>query len=165
MVGLPAVIVGAYSISSIDEGLARKLLGILILIVFLLSFIKRTENISDSIHPSVLYLILFMIGFLNGSLSAGTGLLYTLMLTQIYGMSFKEAIGYTLLVVGLFFNLIGAVTLYLISTIDLTILPVLIIGSFFGGYVGAMIAISKSNRVIKAAYQFVTIVVAYKLLF
>ena len=165
MVGLPAVIVGAYSISSIDEGLARKLLGILILIVFLLSFIKRTGNISDSMHPSVLYLILFMIGFLNGSLSAGTGLLYTLMLTQIYGMSFKEAIGYTLLVVGLFFNLIGAVTLYLISTIDFTILPVLIIGSFFGGYVGAMIAISKSNKVIKAAYQFVTIVVAYKLLF
>ena len=102
MVGLPAVIFGAYSISSIDEGLARKLLGILILIVFLLSFIKRTGNISDSIHPSVLYLILFMIGFLNGSLSAGTGLLYTLMLTQIYGMSFKDAIGYTLLVVGLF---------------------------------------------------------------
>jgi uncharacterized membrane protein YfcA len=129
------VILGAYSISSIDEGLARKLLGILILIVFLLSFIKRTGNISNSIHPSVLYLILFMIGFLNGSLSAGTGLLYTLMLTQIYGMSFKEAIGYTLLVVGLFFNLIGALTLYLISMIDFTILPVLIIGSFFGGYV------------------------------
>ena len=39
MVGLPAVIVGAYSISSIDEGLARKLLGILILIVFLLSLL------------------------------------------------------------------------------------------------------------------------------
>ena len=132
IVGLPAVIVGAYSISSIDEGLARKLLGILILIVFLLSFIKRTGNISDSMHPCVLYLLLFIIGFLNGSLSAGTGLLYTLMLTQIYGMSFKEAIGYTLLVVGLFFNLIGAVTLYLISTINLTILPVLIIGSFFG---------------------------------
>ena len=71
MIGMPAVIVGAYSISSIDEGLARKLLGILILIVFLLSFIKRTGNISDSIHPYVLYLILFMIGFIIGSFFGG----------------------------------------------------------------------------------------------
>ena len=92
-------------------------------------------------------------------------MLYTLMLTKIYGMSFKEAIGYTLLVVGLFFNLIGALTLYLISSVSLNILPLLIIGSFFGGYVGAMIAISKSNKFIKSVYQFVTLIVAYKLLF
>ena len=129
------------------------------------TILKKSENINENVHPFLIYGLLFLIGFLNGSLSAGTGLLYTLMLTKIYGMSFKQAIGYTLLVVGLFFNLIGALTLYLISTIDLNILPLLIIGSFFGGYVGAMIAISKSNKFIKTAYQFVTLIVAYKLLF
>jgi uncharacterized membrane protein YfcA len=165
LVGLPAVVIGACSISYIDEGLARKLLGVLILSVFLLSFLKKAENTNENIPPFLIYGLLFLIGFLNGSLSAGTGLLYTLMLTKIYGMSFKQAIGYTLLVVGLFFNLIGALTLYLVSTIDLNILPLLIIGSFFGGYVGAMIAISKSNKFIKTAYQFVTLIVAYKLLF
>jgi len=80
-------------------------------------------------------------------------------------MTFKEAVGYTLLVVGLFFNLVGAITLYLISNIDMSILPILLIGSFIGGYIGAMIAISKSNKIIKSAYQLVTLVVAYKLLF
>ena len=165
LIGLPAVVIGAYSISYIDEVLARKLLGVLILSVFLLSFLKKAECTNENIPPFLIYGLLFLIGFLNGSLSAGTGLLYTLMLTKIYGMSFKQAIGYTLLVVGLFFNLIGALTLYLISTIDLNILPLLIIGSFFGGYVGAMIAISKSNKFIKTAYQFVTLIVAYKLLF
>ena len=165
IIGLPAVVIGAFSISFIDEDLARKLLGILILSVFFLSFLKKAEDANNSIHYFFVYGLLFFIGFLNGSLSAGTGLLYTLMLTKIYGMTFKKAIGYTLLIVGLFFNLIGALTLYLISNVDFNILPLLIIGSFFGGYVGAMIAISKSNKFIKTAYQIVTLIVAYKLLF
>ena len=165
LIGLPAVIIGAYSISYIDETIARKLLGILIFIVFILSFTKNTEKTRDETNPIVQYILLFVIGFLNGSLSAGTGLLYTLMLIKIYGMTFKEAIGYTLLVVGLFFNLVGAITLYLISNIDITILPILLLGSFVGGYVGAMVAISRSNKIIKIAYQLVTLIVAYKLLF
>ena len=165
LIGLPAVIVGAYSISYIDEVIARKLLGILIFIVFILSFTKNTEKAKSVSHTHIEYILLFIIGFLNGSLSAGTGLLYTLMLTKIYGMTFKEAVGYTLLVVGLLFNLVGAITLYLISNIDISILPILLIGSFIGGYIGAMLAIKKSNNIIKIAYQFVTLVVAYKLLF
>ncbi len=165
LIGLPAVIVGAYSISYIDEVIARKLLGTLIFIVFVLSFTKSTEKVKNVSNTHIEYIVLFIIGFLNGSLSAGTGLLYTLMLTKIYGMTFKEAVGYTLLVVGLLFNLVGAITLYLISNIDISILPILLIGSFIGGYVGAMLAIKKSNKIIKIAYQFVTLVVAYKLLF
>ena len=102
---------------------------------------------------------------MNGSLSAGTGLLYTIMLTKLYGYTYKEAIGYTLLVVGLFYNLVGAIVLYLVSSIDVSLLPILLIGSFAGGYVGAMVAIKKSNVLIRTAYQLVTLIVAYKLLF
>ena len=165
IVGLPAVIIGAFSIQYLAEDLARKMLGILILGVFILSIIKNNNDTNRKLSPAVVYLLLFSIGFLNGSLSAGTGLLYTIMLTKLYGMSFKKAVGYTLLVVGLFYNLLGAIVLYVISNIDLTILPILLIGSLTGGYIGAMIAISKSNLVIKTAYQIVTLIVAYKLLF
>ena len=165
IVGLPAVIVGAFSIQFLPEDIARKTLGILIFGVFILSLIKTDNNVNKNLNPTIVYLLLFFIGFLNGSLSAGTGLLYTIMLTKLYNMSFKQAVGYTLLIVGLFYNLLGAIVLYLISTIDITILPILLVGSLMGGYIGAMIAISKSNLVIKAAYQIVTIIVAYKLLF
>ena len=92
-------------------------------------------------------------------------ILYTLLLTKLYGYTYKEAIGYTLLVVGLFYNLVGAIVLYLISSIDISILPILLLGSFAGGYLGAMVAIKKSNVLIKSAYQLVTLIVAYKLLF
>jgi uncharacterized membrane protein YfcA len=165
IVGLPAVIIGAFSIQFLSEEISRKMLGVLILGVFVLSFVKNSNDSARRVDSIVIYLLLFCIGFLNGSLSAGTGLLYTIMLTKLFNMSFKMAVGYTLLVVGLFFNLIGAIVLYLISTIDITILPILLIGSLIGGYVGAMIAISKSNLVIKTSYQIVTIIVAYKLLF
>ena len=165
IIGLPAVIIGAYSISFINENLARQFLGLLILLVFFLSFTKSHNQDRSKPNPLVVYPLLFIIGFLNGSLSAGTGLLYTLMLTKLYGYTYKEAIGYTLLVVGLFYNLVGAIVLYLISSIDISILPILLLGSFAGGYLGAMVAIKKSNVLIKSAYQLVTLIVAYKLLF
>ena len=165
MLGLPAVIIGAYSISFINENLARQFLGSLILLVFFLSFTKSYNQDRTKPNLLIVYPLLFIIGFLNGSLSAGTGLLYTLMLTKLYGYTYKEAIGYTLLVVGLFYNLVGAIVLYLISSIDISILPILLLGSFAGGYVGAMVAIKKSNVLIKLAYQLVTLIVAYKLLF
>ena len=165
MLGLPAVIIGAYSISFINENLARQFLGSLILLVFFLSFTKSYNQDRTKPNLLIVYPLLFIIGFLNGSLSAGTGLLYTLMLTKLYGYTYKEAIGYTLLVVGLFYNLVGAIVLYLISSIDISILPILLLGSFAGGYVGAMVAIKKSNVLIKSAYQLVTLIVAYKLLF
>ena len=165
IIGIPAVMLGAYSISFINENLARQFLGLLILLVFFLSFTKSHGQDRTKPNPLIVYPLLFIIGFLNGSLSAGTGLLYTLMLTKLYGYTYKEAIGYTLLVVGLFYNLIGAIVLYIISSIDISILPILLFGSFAGGYVGAMIAIKKSNLLIKSAYQLVTLIVAYKLLF
>jgi len=165
VIGLPAVIIGAYSISFINENLARQFLGLLILLVFFLSFTKSHNKDRTKPNPLIVYPLLFIIGFLNGSLSAGTGLLYTLMLTKLYGYTYKEAIGYTLLVIGLFYNLVGAIVLYLISSIDISILPILLLGSFAGGYVGAMVAIKKSNVLIKSAYQLVTLIVAYKLLF
>ena len=164
IIGLPAVIIGAYSISFINENLARQFLGLLILIVFFLSFTKSNNQGRIEPNPLIVYPSLFIIGLLNGSLSAGTGLLYTIMLTKLYGYTYKEAIGYTLLVVGLFYNLVGATVLYVISSIDVSILPILLFGSFAGGYVGAMVAIKKSNVLIKTAYQLVTLIVAYKLL-
>tara|TARA_B100000035_G_scaffold75186_1_gene62466 strand:- start:652 stop:1380 length:729 start_codon:yes stop_codon:yes gene_type:complete len=164
IIGLPAVIIGAYSISFINENLARQFLGLLILLVFFLSLTKSHNQGHTEPNPFIVYVALFIIGFLNGSLSAGTGLLYTLMLTKLYGYTFKEAIGYTLLVVGLFYNLVGAIVLFLMSSIDVSILPILLLGSFAGGYVGAMVAIKKSNVLIRTAYQLVTLIVAYKLL-
>ena len=108
--------------------------------------------------------MIFLTGFLNGSLSAGTGLIFTIILISWYGMDYKKAIAYTLIIVGIFFNALGAITLGLVTEIEWMLLPALFFGSLIGGYLGAKISLSKSNRTIKIIYQTITIIVGVSLI-
>jgi uncharacterized membrane protein YfcA len=107
--------------------------------------------------------LIFLTGFLNGSLSAGTGLIFTIILISWYGMDYKKAIAYTLIIVGIFFNALGAATLGLLAEIEWLLLPALFFGSLIGGYLGAKISLSKSNRTIRTIYQIITITIGVSL--
>ena len=61
-------------------------------------------------------------------------------------MDYKKAIAYTLIVVGFFYNAIGALTLGMLTYINWEILPVLLLGSLMGGYFGASIAINPGGE-------------------
>ena len=80
-------------------------------------------------------------------------------------MDYRKAIAYTLIIVGLFYNAIGAITLGVLTDINWNILPALFIGSLLGGYLGAKISLSKSNRTIKIVYQIITISVGISLIY
>tara|TARA_A100001011_G_scaffold218980_1_gene226931 strand:- start:2545 stop:3288 length:744 start_codon:yes stop_codon:yes gene_type:complete len=168
-IGLPGVIIGANVISLADEDNARMLLGILISSIGLYSIFKKgfgEEDSSIKDSKKILgFILIFISALLNGSLSAGTGLIFTMILISCYGMDYRKAIAYTLIIVGLFYNAIGAITLGLLTDINWNILPVLFIGSLLGGYIGAKISLSKSNRVIKIVYQIITITVGVSLIY
>ena len=72
---------------------------------------------------------------------------------------------YTLVLVGMFWNGTGAVTLGMLSELKWSWLPVLLVGSLVGGYIGAHWSIIKGNRWIKRAFELVTILVGLKLIF
>ena len=108
--------------------------------------------------------LLFFIGVLNGSLTSGTGLFVTLWLIRWFGMDYKRAVAYTLVLVGLFWNGTGAVTLGVLGEIYWLWLPALLLGSVIGGYLGAHLAIVKGNRVIKRAFEAVTLLIGLKLI-
>ncbi len=170
LVGLPGVIIGANVIALTNETLARLLLGILISSIGIYTIFKKEygeeDRYKNNSHHKILGLALvFISGILNGSLSAGTGLLFTIILISVYKMDYKRAIAYTLVVVGFFYNSIGAITLGMLTEINWNILPVLFIGSLIGGYVGARISLSKSNQTIKIIYQIVTISVGISLIY
>ena len=170
LVGAPGVIIGANIIALTNESLARILLGILISSIGIYTIFKKEygeENrYNNSGNCKIFGLTLvFISGVLNGSLSAGTGLLFTIILISIYKMDYKNAIAYTLIVVGFFYNSIGAITLGMLTEINWNILPVLFIGSLIGGYVGARLSLSKSNQSIKIIYQIVTISVGISLIY
>ena len=108
--------------------------------------------------------VLFVIGMLNGSLTSGTGLFVTMWLVRCFGLDYKLAVAYTLILVGLFWNGAGAITLGLLAQIQWAWLPALLLGSLLGGYIGAHLAIVKGNKWIKRVYETITILIGSKLI-
>ncbi|MGB9670874.1 MAG: sulfite exporter TauE/SafE family protein [Halothiobacillaceae bacterium] len=161
--GLPGVVLGSSMILAVPEAPARIALGLMTIAMGLYSW--RNPGLGQEHAPRHRDLrgfliggaLLFAIGALNGSLTSGTGLLVTLWLVRWFGLDYKRAVAYTLVLVGLFWNGAGALTLGWLGEIRWDWLPALLIGSLVGGYLGAHLSIIKGNRFIKRAFEAVTI--------
>lgn len=168
--GIPGVIVGASIILQIPDRVAEVALGILTLGLGLYSFVKGELGQQylpihrDQMGYWVGGIGLFTIGILNGSLTSGTGLFVTLWLVRWFGLDYRRAVSYTLILVGMFWNGAGAITLGMLGDIYWPWLPVLLAGSLLGGYCGAHLSIVKGNRWIKRGFEIVTLSVGLKLI-
>ncbi|WP_456406679.1 sulfite exporter TauE/SafE family protein [Thiolapillus sp.] len=170
MTGLPGVIIGASIILHIPGRMAEVALGCLTLGLGLYS--GSQKRLGQDYRPSHRNrvgmigggVVLFFLGILNGSLTSGTGLFVTLWLVRWFGLDYKRAVAYTLVLVGLFWNGTGALTLGLLGSIKWDWLPALLAGSLIGGYAGAHLAIRKGNRWIKRAFEVISILVGVKLI-
>jgi uncharacterized membrane protein YfcA len=168
--GLPGVILGANIILLVPDRNAEIALGVLTASLGIYSVLRPQLGLKKidaglATRPMVIGgLVLFIIGALNGSLTSGTGLFVTLWLVSWYGLDYKRAVAHTLVLVGLFWNGAGAVTLSLLSEVQWSWLPALILGSLLGGYIGAHLAIVKGNRWIKRVYEVITLLVGIKLI-
>ena len=169
--GLPGVVLGAMVIVHVPERPAELALGILTMSLGLYSVLQKELGQSIQVsqkslhHQLVGVFVLFLIGALNGSLTSGTGLFVTLWLVRWFGLDYKQAVAYTLILVGLFWNGTGALTLGLQGPIRWDWVPILLVASALGGYVGAHFAIMKGNKWIKRVYEVVTLLVGAKLIF
>jgi len=168
--GLPGVFIGANLILNINDRTAEIALGILTIGLGIYSYLKPGlgQNSQEMNRDTRGYVlgggILFVIGVLNGSLTSGTGLFVTIWLVRWFGLDYKTAVSYTLILVGLFWNGTGAITLGILGEIAWAWLPSLILGSLIGGYLGAHLAIKKGNRWIKIVYEIITVSVGGKLI-
>lgn len=168
--GLPGVILGANLILSVPDRIAEIALGLLTAGLGIYSMLTPgLGQVDEPRHRDRRGLaigagVLFGIGVLNGSLTSGTGLFATLWLVRWFGLDYKRAVAHTLVLVGLFWNGTGALTLGLLSEIQWTWLPALLAGSLLGGYLGAHLAIKKGNRWIKRGFELVTLLVGAKLI-
>ena len=168
--GLPGVIIGASFILQVPDRMAEIALGILTLSLSIYSFFSPQlgQNHQPAHRTTRGYLLggltLFVIGILNGSLTSGTGLFVTLWLVQWFGLDYKRAVAYTLILVGLFWNGAGAITLGILGEIHWLWIPALLLGSVIGGYLGAHLAIVKGNTLIKRSFEVVTLLVGLKLI-
>ncbi|WP_028455060.1 sulfite exporter TauE/SafE family protein [Chitinilyticum litopenaei] len=107
--------------------------------------------------------VLLLIGVLNGSLTSGTGLFVTLWLVYWFGFEYKRAVAYTLVLVGLFWNGTGALALAMQAGIYWPWVPVLLVASALGGYLGAHWALVKGNLLVKRCFEVVTLLTGISL--
>lgn len=169
--GLPGVVLGATVILQVPERPALIALGLLTLGLGLYSVFK--PKLGMDFEPrnrqgrglAVGMLGLFVVGVLNGSITSGTGLFLTLWLIRHFGLDYKRAVAYTLILCGFFWNGTGALVLGVLGTVAWSWMPALLAGSILGGYLGSHVAIRKGNLWIKRAFEITTIVIGLKLLF
>ena len=168
--GIPGVLLGAYTALILPSEFSTTLLGILTLFLGFYSINnKQLGSSNQTILLSKLriffgFLGLFVIGFLNGYLSSGTGLFVTIWIITIFNLSFSVAVAYTLILVGIFWNGIGALSLGLSGNIIWKFIPILILGSLIGGYFGAYFSIIKGSKFIKVVFEIVSLSVGISLL-
>lgn len=170
LAGLPGVVIGASLILQVADRIAEVALGLLTLGLGVYSILS--PSLGQEYQPSnrsrqgfVLGGVgLFLIGILNGSLTSGTGLFVTLWLIRWFGLDYRRAVAHTLVLVGVFWNGTGAITLGLLGEVKWSWLPVLLLGSLLGGYLGAHLSIAKGNRWIKRGFEVVTLLVGTKLI-
>jgi uncharacterized membrane protein YfcA len=168
--GLPGVVAGAAFILDVPERAAQVSLGVLTIALGLYSFFSKKLGLDHApAHRTtrgyaIGGLVLLLIGVLNGSLTSGTGLFCTIWLVRWFGLDYRRAVAYTLVLVGMFWNGAGAITLGLLGEIKWSWVPTLLLGSLAGGYAGAHWSIKKGNVWIKRAFEVVTILVGLKLI-
>ena len=168
--GIPGVLLGASVILQVPGRYAEIALGVLTLGLGVYSVAKGGMGLVEAPRNRqgrglwLGGLGLFAIGVLNGSLTSGTGLFVTLWLVRWFGADYRQAVAYTLVLVGMFWNGSGAIALGILGDMRWDWLPALLLGSLLGGYAGAHLAILKGNVWIKRTFEVVTLLVGLKLI-
>ncbi len=168
--GLPGVWLGSSLVLHLPDRLATAALGLLTIGLGVYS--ARRSGLGQRDAGSQISwercrlggLVLFGIGVLNGSLTSGTGLFVTLWLVHWFGLSYTRAVAHTLILVGLFWNGTGALVLGFSGEIRWGWLPMLLVGSLLGGYLGAHLSISQGNQQVKRAFEALALVMGASLL-
>ncbi len=168
--GLPGVLVGARVILAIPDDIAKMSLGVLTIGLGIYSHFKKELGqalLEKNRHRRGMLIggvVLFIIGFINGSLASGAGLFVTLWLVTWFGLDYKRAMAYTMILVGVFWNGTGALALALMTPVKWEWLPALLGGSVIGGYCGTYIAIRHGNSFIKRVFEIITIIAGLSLI-
>ncbi len=162
--GVFGTILGAYIIVQVPDKIAEITLGIITIALGLYSILKkemgRIDNPKhrDRSGYAIGGIVLFLIGVFNGSLTSGSELFVTVWLILWFGLDYKKAVIYTMLLVGVFWNATGAISVNMFGAqTHWAWMPALLLASFLGGYAGAHMGILKGSTWIKRGFEAVTI--------
>lgn len=161
LVGCPAVVAGSLIIVNMPARPAEITLGLITIASGIYSLCKKQFGSEPIENRSRLRnicgtLAIMAVGLFSGSLSSGAGLFATLSLVLIFGLELKRAILHTMVFVGTIWNLVGAVTIGSVTAIYWPWVPILIIATFLGSFLGTTLLIKLPVKVVRIIFSMVS---------
>lgn len=162
VVGCPAVVAGTLIVINVPSHAAQLTVGFVTIAMGLYTLFKRgfgsvgRESISKS-RFAVGVLLIILVGMFSGSLSSGAGLFSTMTLAMVFGLELKRAIFHTMVFVATIWNAVGAFTVGAVTSIYWEWVPVMIIASFLGAFVGTALMLKMPTEKVRIIFSLVAI--------
>ena len=169
-IGCPAVVAGTIIVVSVDPDVAAFVVGIITILSGIYTFYKKSfggNNLENrSLQRTIIgSILMIIIGMFSGSLSSGAGLFSTLTLVLVFGLDLKRAILHTMVFVATIWNAVGAITVGALTSIYWQWVPVLIIATFLGSYIGTTLLIKLNVKFVRICFSSVAILSGLTLLY
>jgi uncharacterized protein len=159
--------VGAKILLSTDSATLSKLVGVMLLLVLVVLFIKKDLGVQKEVvrKATVLwgYLCKFLVSVWHGFFGAGAGIFAGLVHFTFFGFTITESKA-TGKIPSIVANIIALVIFAIAGVIDYHNGVVLLVGMLLGGYVGGHVIIKKGDQWAKKIIMGVILVSAIKLL-
>ncbi len=160
--------IGANILITIDEILLTRLVGIAIIAILPLLFIKKElgvkRNPSTRTRKMAGYVVYFLAMVFAASIGGGVGILILYILIIFFGFTIIEA-NSTDNFSWFFLSLLSLIIFGINGIVDYTLGITLFLGMVAGGYIGAHVAIKKGNSWVKMVLLVAVVISGVKLLF
>ncbi len=168
VISLAGSLIGANILLNVDQKILESVVGILILILLPLIFLKKDLGVKQA-KPSrsktiVGLLVYFAIMIFAGFFGQGTGPMIFYALTFFLGLTMIEVLG-TGIIPWFVLSISSVIIFALNGIIDYKIGIVLFITMSIGSYIGACVAIKKGDLWVKRLFVLFVIISGIKLLF
>ncbi len=163
LLGLPGVVLGTRIALTIPDrpgeivfGLVNIGLGLYSIFRPQLGLVQTSKN-REGRGLLIGCVLCFGVGWLTGLVPSGPGVFTTLLFLTWFGFDYRQAVAYTMVMVGLLWNSAGAITAGIAGPVAWHWIPALVVGGLLGGYAGAHLGLLRGNRFIKRAYEVLTL--------
>ncbi len=159
---------GVLAVTSVDQKILARVVGLAIIILILFINFKKDIGIEEHVVRSklkerLIYLFSLPMGFYEALFGSGNGLFFTVIASYFKGFDFIDSLAhyYT---ISFPWALLAALILMFKGYFNLSLMLPAVLGALVGGFVGSKYARLKGNRFIKMAFTVVGIILGLKLL-
>ena len=167
-IGLIGAYFGVQFVLTIDEGLLKPIIGVIIFSFAIYTYFKKDlglkeKQIKSKVKRTISYIAALIMGFYESIIGSGNGIAFAALTFYTRGFDFISALGYYFAVA--FFWVTFAAILYIQKGyFDFWIMLMAILGSVIGSYVGSKYAKYKGNKFIKILFITIGSVLGVKLI-